>query len=332
MAGMEKDESTPDARAGTDAIRGEVRLAGHRRLSHGLYLPLHPGVPPDEEYLRELNALRLLLPPGAVFTHVTGARLRGWQLPKLPEQVPVFAAVEGDPSCPRRAALLCSRLVRPAVTEMVRGVPVDAPEELLLRAARDLGLLDLVIMLDSARRRGDIDDQRMADLLASRRPGVRLLRQAWSLSDGRAESAGETLLRIFHHVIEVPVEPQAVLVDEHGNVVGRADLLIVGTWRLQEYDGDVHRDRVQHRNDLRRDRGLGATAYRRQGYTLDDLLNHPATVMHEIDRMLQRPHRMARVRRWQSLVEDSLYSERGRERVLNRWRRVADLVDRGETA
>lgn len=246
--------------------------------------------------------------------------------------MPVFAAVEGDPSCPERPGLLCSRLVRQTDAHVIRGVPVESPEEILLRAARDLGVLDLVILIDSARRCGDLDDERMAIVLSSRRPGVRTLRLAWGLSDSRSDSGGETVLRVFHHVIDVAVDPQAVLTDDRGNVVGRADLLIVGTRDLQEYDGEVHRDKDQHKNDLRRERGLNATAYRRHGYTLDDLLNYPATVMHEVDRMLKRPHRMMRVRRWQALVADSLYSERGRERVLNRWRRLHGVVDRRETA
>jgi hypothetical protein len=115
-------------------------------------------------------------------------------------------------------------------------------------------------------------------------------------------------------------------------VIGHADLLIVGTRELQEYDGEGHRDKEQHRVDLRRDRGLSEASYRRHGYTLDDLLNYPTTLMHEIDRLLERKHRMSRVRRWQRLVENSMYSDRGRERVLNRWRRVNSFIDWSRTA
>jgi hypothetical protein len=186
--------------------------------------------------------------------------------------------------------------------------------------------------MDSARRIGHVDPQRMSAVISSRRPGVRMLAQAWSWSDDRSESGGETVLRIFHRVLDVPVEPQAVLRDEHGRVVGQADLLILGTPHVQEYDGEVHRDKQRHRIDLRRERGLAATAYDRRGYSLDDLLNHPLTVMHEIDRLLGRPHRMSRLRRWQRLVENSMFGERGRERVVNRWRRVNGIIDWSETA
>ena len=123
----------------------------------------------------------------------------GWRLPKMPEQVPVFAAVETSDNTPRRHGLLCSRLVPDrGPTRKRHGLPVDAPEEILLRAARELGVLDLVIIIDSALEKGDIDRDRMEALLASRRPGVRMLRKAYDLATPKCESAGETVLRLFH--------------------------------------------------------------------------------------------------------------------------------------
>lgn len=312
-------------------IRGEIRQVGFRRVSHGLFLPVRTGLEPEQEFRRDLKAWLLVLPAEATFTHVTAARLAGWQLPNLPDDVPVFAAVAGDESRPRRPGLICSRLVRPHQPGDV-GLPIDRPEEILLRAARDLGLLDLVIMVDSARHLGHIDDGRMKAVLASRRPGVRVLREAWNLSDARAESGPETVLRMFHVAIDVEVEPQPVLTDARGQVVGRADLLVTGTNRLHEYDGAGHREGTQHQTDLRRERGLAGSDYERRGFTLDDLLNHAFVVMHEMDRDLGRPHKLGRLTRWRRLVENSMYSPVGRERVLNRWRRLMGLRDWSRTA
>jgi hypothetical protein len=332
---MEHDEgdTAADPTPGDDdaPIRGEVRLAGHRRVSHGLYLKHTPGYSSDEEFLRELRAWLLVLPEGAVFTHVTAARLLGWQLPALPEQVPVFAAVGTKDPRPRRPGLICSRLVRETEpfdgASVLGDLPVDQPEEILLRAARDLGTLDLTIMLDSALRLGHIDAKRMETLLASGRPGVRVLNHVWNVADGRTDSAGETVNRRFHQVMGVEVEPQARLHDDAGNFTGQADLLLTGTPYVHEYDGEVHRKKDQQRIDLRRGRGLTGSSYIRNGFSLDELLNHPLVLMHELDRILDRPHRLSRLRAWRRLVENSLYSEAGRERVLNRWRRVGGLVD-----
>jgi hypothetical protein len=316
-------------------IRGEVRLVGFRRVSHGLFLRVRPGLTDDEEFKRDLRAWREVLPGDAVFTHVTAARLRGWQLPALPPQVPVFVAVSGDQRRPRRPGLICSRLVRPSPSIEVNdgpALPVDAAEEIMLRAARDLGTLDLTIMIDSGRRLGAFDDSRVHRLLGSRRPGVRQLRAAWAASDPRADSAGETVLRLFHDAMDVPVKPQAQLHGPHGELLGVADLWVIGTTSLHEYDGAGHREGPQHRTDLRRERGLAGTSYVRRGFTLDDLLNHPLVVMHELDRLLDRPHRLTRLKRWQQLVENSLYSDIGRERVLNRWYRAIGLIDWSRTA
>lgn len=323
----------PDSASASDdgetgsAIRGEIRLASLRRVCHGLGLVKVSGLSADQEWLRELKAYLLVLPASAVFTHLTAARLLGWELPKLPDQVPVFVAVDLTDPRPRRAGLICSRLVRPGEPGRARGLPVDRPEEILLRMARDLSLLDLLIVLESALHRNHVDRKRMEALLDSRRPGVRMLREAWRRATGGSESAGETVLQQFHHVMEVPVTPQVELHSTTGEFIGRADLLVDGTDFVHEYDGAHHRSTSQQRTDLRRARGLADSPYIRKGFTLDDLLNHPATTMHEIDQALGRPHDLGRLRRWRGMVENSLYDEAGRQRVLNRWRRRTPIID-----
>ncbi|WP_166138405.1 hypothetical protein [Nocardioides ochotonae] len=319
-----------------EVVRGQVRLTSFRRVSHGLYLRKAERLGDHEEFLRELRAWTRVLPPGAAFTHLTGARLRGWRLPAVPPQVPVFAAVHGTERRPRRPGLICSRLVEPAAgtctIELRHGLPVDAPEEILLRAARDLGVLDLVIMIDSALAAGDLDPDRMQALLSSGRPGVRVARTAYDLATARCESAGETVLRLFHQQMEVQVEPQVDLYDAAGTFLGRADLLVSALGAVHEYDGAGHRRAAQHRADLRRERGWSGTGYQRRGFTLDDLLNHPAIVMHELDRALGRAHDPRRVVRWRRLVANSLYDEQGRSRTLNRWRRAMGFDDWSRTA
>mgnify|MGYP000935041667 CR=1 FL=1 len=308
-------------------FRGEIRLAGHRRVSHGLGVVRRDDLTEDQEYLRDLEAYLLVLPPSAVFTHLTAARLLGWQLPRLPEQVPVFVAVDRDDPRPRRHGLICSRLIRDSRPGVVDGLPVDAAEEILLRAARDLGTLDMVILIDSALRLKHLDPARMEQLLKSGRPGVRVLREAWNRATGKADSAGESVLQQFHVVLEIAFEPQADIWDDDGRLIACADLRVTGTDFLHEYDGEHHRDKNQHRTDLRRDRGIAGEPYVRRGFVLDDLLNHAGIVMHELDRALDRPHRVRRLRAWRRLVDNSMYSPTGRDRIMNRWRRQGGLAD-----
>jgi very-short-patch-repair endonuclease len=312
-------------------IRGEVRESGFRRVSHGLYRPVLP-----EERRRgpvvDLSAWQLVLPEDAVFTHITAAQLLGWWLPRLPEHVPVFAATAGDRR-PRRAGLCCSRLERSAPTGVVEGLPVDAPGEVLLRSGRDLGLLDLAVMLDSARRMvGDQVATEVQDLCRGSRPGVRRLRAAALLSDARSESAWETLLRLFHVSVGIEVEPQHVVNDVAGRFVARADLLLSGTELLAEYDGGHHLSVQQQQEDLRRARRIAETSYVRRGYTADDLVNKPLTMLREIDRALGRPHRESRLSTWRHWLRESSYSAEGRRRLQNRWTRLTGTPDWARTA
>ncbi|MGH3413264.1 MAG: hypothetical protein ACRDPH_09325 [Marmoricola sp.] len=271
-----------------------------------------------EELVRDLKAWLLVLPHDAVFTHVTAAALYGWSLPKLPEAVPVFAATADD-TRPRRPGLGCSRLRRNARPRRRLGLPVDAPEEVLLRAARDLAVLDLVPMVDSALRH-DVELEELESICRSRRPGVRRLREAVALADSRPESGWESRLRVFHVLIGLDVEPQKQLFAPDGRPLGRADLLIRGTDMVQEYDGAVHANRAVRQRDLRRARRIAETPYVRRGYTADDLINHDLAVLQEIDRALGRRSTPSRLQKWRAWVAESTYSPAGRARLQNRWR------------
>jgi hypothetical protein len=271
-----------------------------------------------QEQLRTLRAWRLVLPDDAVFTHLTAAWLYGWWLPQLPEHVPVFAVTAAD-TRPRRAGLVCSRLQSrmPGIQRL--DLPVDCASEVLLRCARDLALLDLVPMIDCALRRGDARVCDLVDAAHSRRPGSRRLRAALALSDARSESFWETILRIFHVVAEIEVEPQVAVVDEAGRFVARADLLVTSTQDLHEYDGGQHSDPRQRTLDLRRMRRLNEASYVRRGFTAPDLVVAPGTTMQELDRALGRSFRPERLMRWTTHLHESCLTPTGRIRLQNRW-------------
>jgi len=302
-------------------IRGRIRGADVRRVSHGLGLHVVSGLSPMAERLRDLKAYLAVAPKSAVFTSLTGAELMGWSLPKMPTPAPVFIATNRTDPRPRRQGLVCHRVTRARRRHEREHLPVDEPEEILLAASRDVGKLDLLILVESALHEGDLDEERMVQLLDSGRPGVCDLRWAWQRATSKAESVGETLLYELHRCLGVDFEPQADVFDDAGNLLGRADLRVTGTNLLHEYDGGHHQAKKQQRIDLRRSRGLSSSAYERRGYTLDDLLNHPLVVMHEIDRALGRPHRIRGIDAWRDLVENSLYGDTGRARIMHRWRR-----------
>lgn len=298
-------------------MRGRYRSPMYRRLSHGLMMR-QAELGTRDEGLRDLAAWRLVLPPDAVFTHVTAAWLFDWWLPSLPEYVPTFAATTAS-TRPRRAGLTCSRLDTVAVQVHRYGIPVDHPAEVLLRAARDLAVLDLVVLMDAALARSDVEVDELRTLAFSRRPGSRRLRAALELSDGRSESAWESLLRVFHQVAEIEVEPQVEILDPTGGFVARADLVVEATGDLHEYDGRGHDDPRQRTLDLRRLRRLHEVGRVRRGFTAADLVVRATVTMHELDRALGRSHDPRRTQRWLTLLKESCLTAAGRARLQNRW-------------
>ena len=247
-------EPAPDA----SPCRGRQRASGWQRLSHGLY------VPDRGDAATELAAWQLVLPPAGAFTHLTAAALRGWWLPPVPDDAPVFAAVPRDAGRPRRSGLRVTRHPAAPEADDLDGLRVAVPTEVLLSCAADLDVLDLVVLLDSALRSGDCTTEDVLTGAKARRRGAHRLRTALDLADPRSESACETLLRVLHVTCEIDVVPQHE-VRHNGDLLARGDLWICGTRTLQEYDGSGHLEAQQYRDDRRRERRLLAHDWARPG-------------------------------------------------------------------
>lgn len=297
----------------TQAVRGRRRRVAWERVSHGLY---------STGACDPLAAWQLVLPPSGRFTHLTAAARLGWWVPPLPDQLPALAAVDRGSTRPERAGLHVVRTDPALAPVLVDGVRIDAPEEILLACARDLGLMDLLVLADGALDKGDLDGDRLRRVTSSRRRGAGRLREAVGLADRRSESPWETVLRLFHQTCEAPVEPQREILDANGAFVARADLWLVGTSSIHEYDGGVHLERRRQQSDLARARRLSDAGFVRRGYTSHDLLRHPVGVLRDIDRALERTHDPSRLRTWHALLAESLHTRAGVERLLSRLRGV----------
>lgn len=301
--------------------RGRLRTVDWTRVSRGLYRRRSRGSNGTDEpaWVADLGAWALVLPPSSAITHLTAAALYEWWLPPLPADVPIFATVPRSGSRPRRSGLVVSRPDVPVRLSSRYGLPVVPAAEGLLQAARDLGVLDTVVLVDAALHDGDCDLADLRELAGTRRAGAPNLRRAIALADGRAESAWESLLRVFHVLCKVPVEPQYEVRDDLGRFLARGDLRIAGTRVLHEYDGAVHRDRWAHRRDLARDRELLSARWQRRGYTSGDLLTGAHRILREADEALGRPHRPERLRPWFAALNGSLFTVAGTARIRTRW-------------
>lgn len=296
-----------------EVARGKIRRVGWTAVTPGAHVASR-----EPELVDRLRAWALVLPETASFTHLSAAELRGWWLPARVPQ-PVFVTVPRHHRHPQRRGLRVDR-TGATPTESVSGLPVAPAAETLLACARDLDLLDLVPMADSALRAGDCDWDELAELAAGRRPGSRQLRRVLPQLDQRSESAWESVMRVLHTAVGIKVEPQHTIRNAAGGFVARADLWLVGTRRLHEYDGEVHRDRDVHRADLDRDRRLVEEGWQRCGYTSTDLLRRGGSIIASADAVLGRGWDPSRLDVWRNLVRRSLYGPEGRARARTRWR------------
>lgn len=301
--------------------RSKLRGSAWERPTHGVFVPAGS--------LRTMFALasafQPVLPRETGYGHVTAAALRGWWLPWLPANLPLLATTSSGVHI-QRPGLYVRRSTY--VTVVRDELPLVDPASCLLEMAVDLGLIDMVPLLDIALRTVCTAEEIAAVALTGRR-GARMLRTALRLSDRRSESPWESILRLLHVLAGIDVEPQAPITDEVGAVVARADLLLAGTRRIHEYDGAVHRTPEQHSADLARDKLLARGGYERYGYTAAEIVSRPARVLADAETANGLPHDHRRLQRWLSAVTQSTLSPAGRARLRSRLERYARASRRG---
>lgn len=201
--------------------------------------------------------------------------------------------------------------------EQLRGLRVTSAGEIMLAAARDLSLLDLVVLGDAALHLVDCTPADLGRAADRPRRGASALRRALPYLDRRSESPWESLLRLLHVLCRVPVDPQHIVVDRGRTL--RGDLRIIDTRRVVEYDGLVHRDVSRHAKDLARSRRLNRLGWERYGYTAADLLHGGVAILADADAALGRPHEASRIRAWHRALAASMFSSAGMARVRTRW-------------
>ena len=308
-------DRAPETRADRDVVVGHCRSTSWVRVTRGL----HRRADVADPMLADLLAWQRLLPADAAYAALTAAERWGWDLPLLPDDLPVCVAMPYAVTAPVRPGQLRVTRHRLPPPHVVRdGVRLTTPAETLLTCAPLLSLLDLVVLVDSALRARDIELLELHLVCRLHRRGVGRLRQAVALAEPEAESVMETLLRVLHIVCGFDVESQHVVRDADGAFMARGDLWLRGTRTLPEYDGAVHADRPQQRKDRRRERRLADADWVRRAYTDDDLLRRPVTILRESDAAIGRVHDPRRIRAWTSLFRESTFTGAGRAGLARR--------------
>lgn len=232
-----------------------LERGGHlRRLFREVYV--RTGVV-DTLTLRA-QAIKLVLPPGAVVTDVSAAWLHNIDLlpPRDIYEVPdlhVFHIAEGG--CIARAGVISGQRTMPGsdITH-VDGVPVTT----LLRTACDLGRLQwrerAFAALDALLRAGVDQDELLVEVERFRGyRGVRQLRAFAPLADKRSGSAAESIMRLRWLDSGLP-PPQPQIPVDGPNTTWFLDLGVEELFYAIEYDGEEFHSQkadVQHDRERR---------------------------------------------------------------------------------
>lgn len=312
MSGASEDEQVGSAWCGETHVvrsrRGEWLPSGWERVTRGVRCR----APIDgDPFLSQLLGWQEVLPPEARWTHLTAARIRGWWLPPLPADLPVYT-VHPHTDRVRRFGLVAARRTGLSPYELIAGLRVDPAVDVVVSLARDLSELDLACVVAAALASGSCSAAALSEVAREPGRGMRGLRRVLQRIDHRYESLWEVMLAELHRACGVAVQPQHEVRDPAGCFVARGDLWLVGTQRLHEYDGEVHREPGQHRADLRRESDLGRAGWSRRGYTSRDVLHQAVRILADADHALGRPHDPSRIRPWHTLLRPSLFTPTGR--------------------
>jgi len=266
--------------------------------------------------------MQLVLPEGAVFTHLTSALLRAWWLPDIDWQHLIACSGEKAPHHDRRGVYVRRCGVAAAHRLTVDGVGVASAAWTIAELAEHLALVDLVVVIDCALQRKACTYADLRAVVIRGRRGVRTLRRALMLCDGRSESAWETILRLVHRLSGIDdIEPQYLVREPSGVIIARADLRLGLTQRLPEYDGADHRGSTQQRRDLERDRTLRRWSWERFGYVAHEIHRQPHVIVRDAEEALGLAADRTRVQGWLEEYRLSSLTTGGRTALIERLRR-----------
>lgn len=232
------------------------------------------------------QAMSLILPDRAIFSHHTAAELYG--APTAPDtslHVSLVSSVE-----PRIAGVTAHRVQELGPVWHVCGQPVTSPGRTFVDLAGRLDLPNLVSTGDYLLARpGAPETFRNALLRGTKRRGIRLARAAYPLLNPRADSSPESHMRLLLTLGGLPPDyVNEYLYDSDGRPWAKPDCAYCVRLSL-EYEGDHHRtDPRQWERDIRRD-----NRYRDHGWhlikvTRSLLYDHPDELLAEAASVLKR--------------------------------------------
>lgn len=280
-------------------LRREITSGQWLRITRGAYAQRVPEVeamPPWEQaawlHVRTARAVYHRLGGRAVLSHQSALLLHGVRVSELDlSRVHVTRTAGAG----RSDAAVCQHAARPPVDVVCEmdGVRTTLAARAVVETVRATSFPVAVSVVDQALRLRIATSQQLTDALTpfARRSGIRTAGRAVEFGDGRAESVGESRLRVVLSDLGLPTPLlQADIRDEDGSHVARVDFLFPQYGVIVEFDGAVKysdgNPKVLIAEKAREDR-LRDLGYQVVRVSWADL-TRPAALLHTIRRAIAR--------------------------------------------
>jgi hypothetical protein len=238
----------------------QLRDGPYTRVLHGVYAD--PSIPRD--HLLRCRAAALLMPEGALLGGRSAAAVLGAPAPSYGDPVTVVLPARLAWTGPKGVRCHRTDLDEPGARWNAPDLPITSP----LRTAWDLAAREAtstaVGVLDAMVRGGLVTRGQLTDLLDRRagRWGLRRVRKAFDLVDGRSESPPESWVRVACALAALPAPVPQFEVVHQGRWLARVDLAWPAHRVVVEYEGEHHFEGMQIVKDDARLARLDAAGWR----------------------------------------------------------------------
>lgn len=259
-----------------------LRGLAWRRLLHDVYA--HEEISIDHRVMCE--AASLILPPGGAIAGLSAAHI--WGVTPLPVDDVIVLVPRGRRMKAQPGLLVRHGALPPEDVLTPLGLPVTSPMRTALDLARELPLVEAVIVLDTFLKKNRLNQQRFVDYLDAHVgwPGLKAARLALSRSDPLAESPMETRLRLLLLDAGLPAPVSQFKIYHGRRFVARVDFAYPSRRIALEYEGDHHRRQDVFRADLERLNQLRLLGWTVLRFGADDVLRFPDNLVAQVRAVL----------------------------------------------
>jgi hypothetical protein len=276
-------------------IRGMLRAGTWIRPHRGVYIDAAEHAVAEVPTRHAMAAAAAALAhPGALASHHTAARLRGW--PVLDDDTRIHVTRPGRPRTPEYyGPVVLHAAGHPGKVDWVRRIPTTPVARTIVDLARWSSPLGGLAAADHALRHAATSPEEIRAVLdeQSRWPWAAKAEHSLSLASALSESPGESLSRLYFRErgIDQPAQ-QVELHDANGMLVARVDFLWRNLRVVGEFDGFVkYTDPKVLRDEKLRQEAIERLGFIVIRWTWRDLTATPAATERRIRAILARASR-----------------------------------------